>query len=99
MLASALSWVALKVLPASVGSYVAFALAHWGELRAFIETARGIIRKYKAQFPDAPAPSEKEVVDALSKSSGGRITFTPKKVRDWTPEEWRRHWDHGSGGV
>lgn len=96
MFSSALSWIALKVLPAGIGSYVAFALANWGELKAFIGAAKKIVAKYKAQFPDAPAPTEKQVAEALGESSGGRISFTPKKVRDWTPQEWENFWNRGS---
>lgn len=87
-----LSWLALKVLPASIAKYVAF----YFKYRVVIHD---LLARFKKEFPDAKQPTEGDVIDALSRSSAGAIDFTPKKVRDWTPAEWQRHWQHGSGGV
>lgn len=87
-----LSWLALKVLPASIAKYVAF----YFKYRPLIHD---LIAKFRREFPEAKPPAESDVMDALSESSAGRIAFTPKKVREWTPAEWESFWSRGSGGV
>lgn len=95
-----LASIALKFLPAwatKVWPYVAFYFANQKLIRQWFDLSKDIIAKYKREHPDAPAPSEQQVVDALGDSSRGRTTFTSKKVRDWTPQEWKNYWDRGSG--
>ena len=93
--------IALKFLPAwatTAWPYVAFYLANRQLFKKWIDLSKEIIEKFKREHPDAArVPTETEVVEALQKSSSGKTTFTPKKVREWTPAEWKNYWDRASG--
>jgi hypothetical protein len=82
----------LPYLPSWVGTawpYVTFYFANRKLIRQWFDLSKDIIAKYKREHPGAKAPTPKEVVVALGESSAGRTSFTPKKVRDWTPQEWK----------
>lgn len=89
-----------KLLPSWVLTawpYVQFYFANQKLIRQWFDLSKEIIAKFKREHPEAVAPTQKDVVVALGESSKGRTTFTPKKVRDWTPQEWDNFHKRASG--
>ena len=78
--------------------YLSFYWQHRARINAWIDEGKRILAIFRQKYPDALQPTETDVVDALAKSTGGKTSWTPKKVRDWTPQEWENFWNRHPTG-
>lgn len=81
-----------------VWPFLSFYIRNFSAVNDWVATGFEIAEKFRRDYPAVPpekTPDADDVAAALRDSSAGR-TGTLKKVRDWTPEEWERYWNHGS---
>ena len=77
--------------------YAATAIRHFRRIAAWLKEGVAIANDFGIKFPhEEKKPGVSDVIGALTESSSGRISFTPKKVRDWSPEEWKNFWNRGA---
>lgn len=81
---------------AEIARYIGYAftaMRHWKRIVAWLREGRAIAKDFDIKFPDEEKkPTTSDVIGAVTESTAGRTRFTPKKVRDWTPQEWKNYW-------
>ena len=83
--------------------YVSYYLANAKRIDKLIDEALAIAEDFRRKnpaVPEAAAPDHKDVLEAVADSVAGK-TGTPKKVKEWTPQEWQNYWNRGreTGGA